>query len=297
MKPIKAGATSQSIDLFIQDSSSTTGAGLTGLVFNSGSLTAYYRRTGSAAVAISLVTQTATGAFATAAGGAGGGFCAVDGTNMPGVYRLDIPDAAIAAGVPEVVIMLKGATNMAPVLQKIILTAVDLQDSVRGGMTALPNAAAEAAGGLYTRGTGAGQINQPANGRIDANTIAVSGTTQTARDLGASVLLSPGTGTGQISLTSGAVTVGTLANDSVTAAALAADAGTEIAAAVLGATVETGATVVQSLRLANSANGGKASGLATSTVAYRDLADTVDRIAASVDASGNRSTEIGRAHV
>lgn len=35
--------------------------------------------------------------------------------------------------------------------------------------TALPNAAAEAAGGLYTRGTGAGQINQQANGQIDSN--------------------------------------------------------------------------------------------------------------------------------
>ncbi len=49
--------------------------------------------------------------------------------------------------------------------------AMDLDDSVRGGMTALPNAAAEAAGGLYTRGSGAGQINQPANGAIDANAI------------------------------------------------------------------------------------------------------------------------------
>jgi hypothetical protein len=46
---------------------------------------------------------------------------------------------------------------------------VDFADSVRAGLTALPNAAAEAAGGLYTRGTGAGQIRQDANGRIDAN--------------------------------------------------------------------------------------------------------------------------------
>jgi hypothetical protein len=38
--------------------------------------------------------------------------------------------------------------------------------------TALPDAAAEAAGGVYTRGTGAGQINQPANGRIDTNVVA-----------------------------------------------------------------------------------------------------------------------------
>lgn len=35
--------------------------------------------------------------------------------------------------------------------------------------TALPAVAAEAAGGLYTRGTGAGQINQQTNGQIDAN--------------------------------------------------------------------------------------------------------------------------------
>ena len=34
----------------------------------------------------------------------------------------------------------------------------------------LPNAAAEAAGGLYTRGTGAGQINQASNGLVDVNT-------------------------------------------------------------------------------------------------------------------------------
>lgn len=35
--------------------------------------------------------------------------------------------------------------------------------------TALPAVAAEAAGGVYTRGTGAGQINQQANGQVDAN--------------------------------------------------------------------------------------------------------------------------------
>lgn len=43
------------------------------------------------------------------------------------------------------------------------------------GGTALPDAAAEAAGGLYTRGSGAGQINQPANGTVDANVTMISG--------------------------------------------------------------------------------------------------------------------------
>jgi hypothetical protein len=45
------------------------------------------------------------------------------------------------------------------------------------------------------------------DGNIKADTLRVGGTTQTARDLGASVLLSSGTGSGQISLSSGAVTL------------------------------------------------------------------------------------------
>lgn len=51
----------------------------------------------------------------------------------------------------------------------------DYADVVRLGLTALPNAAAEAAGGLYTRGTGAGQINQANNGQIDANAMRING--------------------------------------------------------------------------------------------------------------------------
>lgn len=85
------------------------------------------------------------------------------------------------------------------------IVAYDPFDAVRLGLTALPNAAAEAAGGLYTRGSGSGQINQSANGQIDVNTVKVGGTTQTARDLGASVLLSSGTGTGQVDISAGIV--------------------------------------------------------------------------------------------
>lgn len=40
---------------------------------------------------------------------------------------------------------------------------------------------------------------------LDANTLRIGGTTQTARDIGASVLLSSGTGTGQLDFTSGVV--------------------------------------------------------------------------------------------
>ena len=43
-----------------------------------------------------------------------------------------------------------------PVHFTIRTTQANPDDSVRFGLTSLPNAAAEAAGGLYTRGTGAG---------------------------------------------------------------------------------------------------------------------------------------------
>jgi hypothetical protein len=57
---------------------------------------------------------------------------------------------------------------------------------------------------------------------------------------------------------------------------------------ILDETVETGATLRQSLRLSNAALGGKASGLETTGVAFRNLADTKDVLTATVDADGNR---------
>jgi hypothetical protein len=219
VRQIKKGATSQSVYLIALDSASTTGGRKTGIVFNSAGLTAYYARNQAAATAITLATL-ATPSTAWSSGG----FVEVDATNMPGLYRLDIPDAAVASGADSVVVTVKGATGMVQADIEVQLTGVDLMDAVRGGMTALPNAAAEAAGGLYTRGSGAGQINQPANGLIDANvtrfggtagtfsagrpevnTTHLAGTSQTARDIGASVLLSTGTGTGQLDFTSGVV--------------------------------------------------------------------------------------------
>lgn len=171
--------------------------GLTGLVFNTGSLTCYYHRdTAAAAVQVNLVTMT-VGTFTSS------GFKEVDATNMPGRYQLCLPDAAFLTGAKSVSVTLKGAANMVQVDLLIRLTSFDPHDAVRGGLTALPNVNAEAAGGLYTRGTGAGQINQTNNGQIDSNAARLGGTTQTGRDVGTSVLLSSGTGTGQLSLSSG----------------------------------------------------------------------------------------------
>jgi len=141
-KIIKAGATDQTLDVFIQDSSSTTGGGLTGLAYNTASLVCYYRKgaTGSA-TALTLATQTVGGAHSD------GGFVEISSANMPGVYRLDLSDTIVdTAG--SVSLMLKGAADMAPVTIELQVVAVNLEDAVRFGLTALPNAAADAAGGL-----------------------------------------------------------------------------------------------------------------------------------------------------
>jgi hypothetical protein len=66
----------------------------------------------------------------------------------------------------------------------------------------------------------------------------------------------------------------------------------DTAAAVLGATVETGATVAQSLRLANAVLGGKVSGGQTGTETFRDLADTKDVVVSTNDAAGNRTAVV-----
>lgn len=60
---------------------------------------------------------------------------------------------------------------------------VDLADGVRAGLTSLPNAAAEAAGGLYTRGSGAGQITQSTNGQVDVDAKKWNGLTTVALPL------------------------------------------------------------------------------------------------------------------
>lgn len=125
---IKAGAASQTLLLFITD---TSGNPLTGLAYNTAGLTCYYARAGAAAVAVTLATQTAAGAWAS------GGFCAIDGTNMPGWYRLDIPNAAIAAGVAYVGVSLKGAASMSPNAALIPLVAYDPQDAAALGLSRL----------------------------------------------------------------------------------------------------------------------------------------------------------------
>ncbi|MDB5312645.1 MAG: hypothetical protein JWO38_6847 [Gemmataceae bacterium] len=165
---VLAGSTSQSINVFVRDSSSATGAGLAGLVFTSAGLAAYYSFAGANAgsVAITLATLAAVNSAWSS-----GGFKEIDATNMKGWYRLDLPNAALAAAKGRSVSLhLFGATNMAPLPVEIELTGWDNQDGVRAGLTALPNVASGSAGAIPTTGTGANQISVAA-GQVVASSV------------------------------------------------------------------------------------------------------------------------------
>lgn len=162
---VVAGATSQSITIKILDSSSTIGAGLSALVYNTSGLICYYTFTGTnaAATAVTLATLAAVNSAYSS-----GGFKEIDATNMKGYYRLDLPNAAIAASKGRsVVVTLGGATNMAPCDLEIELTGWDNQDAVHGGLSALPNTAVTTNASLLTSGTGTDQLSVT-SGRVDA---------------------------------------------------------------------------------------------------------------------------------
>jgi hypothetical protein len=158
-----AGATSNILQIFIADSSSTTGAGLTGLSSGSSGLTAYYHRdTDTTATVISLTSMT-VGTFTSS------GFAQIDSTNMPGWYQFCPPNAAFASGAKSVAFHLKGATNMAPLPIEVQLTAYDPDNATTLGLTNLdakvsdvktktdflPSATAGTAGGVFIAGTNA----------------------------------------------------------------------------------------------------------------------------------------------
>ncbi len=116
---IAPGSTSQSIELYL---------GVTGLTASTSGLTARYNRTRTASVSIPLVARTIAQAWTS------GGFAEIDATNMPGVYRLDLPDAALAAGADDVTVVVRGASGTNGAVMTVKLSS--------GGLTSAQTASA-----------------------------------------------------------------------------------------------------------------------------------------------------------
>ena len=98
MTEIFKGSTSHSF--FIELLDSTTGLPKTGIVYTD--VTASYVRTREARTEITPATLASADAAWSS-----GGFILVDDTNQPGIYRFDVPNAAFADGVEEVVVTIK----------------------------------------------------------------------------------------------------------------------------------------------------------------------------------------------
>ncbi len=116
---VPAGSIDICLPIAVKDSSSSTGAMLTGLAYNTASLDCdYYREGSGASVSITLATST----LGTHTDGA---FKEINSTELPGQYEFCPPDAAFAVGADWVTFSCSGAANMVPVNLKVPLTPFD----------------------------------------------------------------------------------------------------------------------------------------------------------------------------
>jgi hypothetical protein len=145
------GATSKSIDVQIVDDSGLAVTGLLAATFPA----TYWSAAGNTASTLISLSDLSLITSAYSSGGV------KERAGSAGIYRLDVPDAALAG-------------------------AADVK--------------------LYGEASGKHLICEAITvATLDANVTKISGTSQTARDLGASVLISSGIGTGQLDVTSGVI--------------------------------------------------------------------------------------------
>jgi len=157
----------------------------------------------------------------------------VDATDTPGLYRVDWPDAAFATGVDEVILTVKVATAFTESLRVRLISAT------RGlAGTALPNAAADAAGGLPISDAGGLDLDAQIGTDIDAilvdtAEIGAAGAGLTNINLPNQTMDIVGNITGNLSGSVGSVTgavgsvtgaVGSVAAGGITASSIATDA-------------------------------------------------------------------------
>lgn len=90
---------SQSVTIYVKVRDSTSGNAKTGLTATSAGATFSYTRQSGSVTPITLTQLAGPTAAWTS-----GGFVEMDATNAPGVYRIDLPNASLASGVPFCVV-------------------------------------------------------------------------------------------------------------------------------------------------------------------------------------------------
>ena len=241
---IYAGDTSKTIYVWLADS--TTGLASTGQVWNVGSPIFSYNLPLAARSPITPATQTVTGAWSS------GGFVEVDGTNEKGVYRLDLPNAAIASGAFTVITLQFTGVKTCAVVIPLHTRKVNAIEWLGGAIptptiTGVPEVD-------ITHLLGTAWLTPGVAGTPDVNSKQFGGAPVTATTsvsfpsacTVATTLGAVGSVTGSVNsvvgavgsvtaVSAGAITAASFGASAIDAAALAPDAGTEIGAAVLTA--------------------------------------------------------------
>lgn len=238
---INAGATSQRFYIYLQDS--TTGQGELSVT----GATCFYVRDAVSGTMPAAVTLTFGASFASP-----GTYPAWSSGQvrelayMPGLYLVDLPDAIFAAGARNAIVQIfpTSGTPWLPVNLEFTLSSVNLFDSVRMGMTALPNTSVTTNGSLITSGSGTDQLSVT-SGNVAVGSIATNAITAA-------------------SIATGAIDADSIAADAITAAKIATgaiDADAIAADAITAAKIATGAIdadaiaadAITSAKIANSA--------------------------------------------
>lgn len=197
-------AGSTSVSVYLRAFTASTGLPKTDVVFNTSGIAAAYIRDKSASTSITLVTQTASGAYSS------GGFVHVAG----GVYRLDVPNAALTSGVDYVSIVVSGVTDC--VFTTIVVDLRPRQVNVTqwsGTNVPTPNTAGYPIVTIKS-GTATGELNITTGtvaasvaGTVAANVTQWNGSAVPTPNVAGHpiVTIRSGTATGELSITSGVV--------------------------------------------------------------------------------------------
>ncbi len=184
------GKTSKILTVFIQDSSSTTGAGL-GSLDQTSSIVGGFVREGSTGVALVVDQNVTTEGTYEAPSTAGQVRIGTPANMRTGIYELHFHNDLFATGADAVTISLGGATNMADLMLEVQLSTLDPNTVMRGTDSALL----------------AADINLTAGAVDDVTLVATTTTNSDMRGTDSALLAA------SINLTGGAVdTVTTLTN-------------------------------------------------------------------------------------
>lgn len=301
---ILKGSTNKSAKVRIINSS--TGLPVTDTVHNTSGLVIWYRREGGTKQIVTLASLTALDSAH-----ADGGFIHIS----DGYYRIDLPDAAFTTGAGDIFIG-GSLTNAIIIGQEIQLVNYNPEDSVRLGLTALPNAAADSAGGLPVSDAGGldldaklantDQITSTRIGYLDASISSRSTlTAQQVWEYASRTLSSLGTLVADVATAVWGATTRTLSafgftvprvtlvdtcttNTDMRGTNGANTVTPPTVSEILAGQTEAGLTLAHAMQIIT-ALALKASGGGTSSIVFRNYGDTKNRITMTVDENGNRS--------